>query len=93
VVDCCDGLRSGGGHPFKPQPIVGDLIESLVFLVFGFLALVGLLGHGPLRIKPTPVLSEVDQLVHLGELWRSGEISRDGLEAEKRRIVGLTPQD
>ena len=77
----------------SPQPIVGDLIESLVFLVFGVLALVGLLGHGPLRVKSNPDISEVDQLVRLGELWRSGEISRDELEAEKRRIVGLAPQD
>jgi hypothetical protein len=72
----------------SPQPIVGDLIESLVFLVFGVLAVVGLLGHGPLRVKPNAVLSEVDQLVHLGELWRSGEISRDELEVQKRRVIG-----
>jgi hypothetical protein len=71
------------------QPIVGDLIQSVVFMVGALLALVGLLGYGPLRVKPDPVASDVDQLVYLAEIWGTGEISHEELEAAKKRIISL----
>jgi len=70
------------------QPIVGDLIESVILLVGALLALLGLLGYGPLCVKPDPVVSEVDQLVHLAELWRTGDISQEELEAAKKANQG-----
>jgi hypothetical protein len=66
------------------QPIVGDLVQAVVFMVGTLLALVGLLGYGPLRVKPDPVASDVDQQVHLAELWNTGEISQEELEAAKK---------
>jgi hypothetical protein len=66
------------------QPIVGDLVQAVVFMVGTLLALVGLLGYGPLRVKPDPVASDVDQQVHLAVLWNTGEISQEELEAAKK---------
>jgi hypothetical protein len=71
------------------EPIVWDVVQDAIFLGFGLLALAGLLGYGPLRVKPDLLASEVDQLVHLAELWRTGGISREELEAAKKHIIGL----
>jgi hypothetical protein len=67
------------------QPIVGDLIEDLVFFVGIVLALAGLSGVGPLAEKPTPI----DQLDQLARQWRAGEVTDDQFEAQKRRILNL----
>lgn len=71
-----------------PQPIVGTLIESVIFLAGALLALIGLFGHGPLRARPDPVVSDVDQLVYLAQLARAGEISHEEFDAAKKRIIG-----
>ena len=67
------------------QPIVGDLIEDLVFVVGILLALAGLSGIGPLRETPTAV----DQLDQLARRWRAGELTNDQFETQKGRILDL----
>jgi hypothetical protein len=67
------------------QPIVGDLIEDLAFVVGIVLALAGLSGVGPLREKPTPI----DQLDQLARQWRTGQLTDIEFEARKRQILNL----
>ena len=69
------------------QPIAANVIEAAVFLIGSALALVGLGGYGPLRVRPDPAASDVDQLVGLAQRWRSGELSQEELEVAKRQII------
>jgi hypothetical protein len=81
------GLGTGVALASSPQPIVGLLLESGAFFLCGFLALFGLLGHGPLRVKAELVVSDVDELVRLAGLCQAGVITRQEFEAAKRRII------
>jgi hypothetical protein len=67
------------------QPIVGDLLEDVVFFVGIVLALAGLSGFGPLREKAT----SIDQLDQLARQWQAGEVTDDQFEAQKKRILNL----
>ena len=75
-----------------PEPILAGDIQFVIFLVGALFAVAGLAGYGPLRIRPSVVASEVDQLAHLGELWSTGAISQEEFEATKKRIIGLPGQ-
>jgi hypothetical protein len=81
---------------------IGDLVGSLVGLGC-LLAVARIIGLGPLRKNRHPVSPEVvpvssperdspvDQLIRLGELRKSGGLSQDEFEAEKKRILDLPP--
>jgi hypothetical protein len=80
-----------------------ELGQAAIGFVGGLVAVAGLFGFGPLRIKPEQVASEAtggheldsdddrstDQLVHLAELRRTGEISPLGFELTKKQIIGF----
>jgi hypothetical protein len=77
--------------------IVGTVIVDAVLLAGGLLAVLGLLGIGPLRLKPTAAATTenlpsppgaIDQLFHLARMRQSGLLSEDEFEAQKRRIIG-----
>ncbi len=90
---------SVGATPLR----VWDAAQVAVGFIGGVLGIAGLLGFGPLRVKPELVESEtlgddspaldgkrsVDQLVFLTERLKAGEISQEGFEVAKRRILGF----
>ena len=84
---------------------IADLVGSLVGLGC-LLGVARIIGLGPIRksrrrvntdVEPVRHAasperdSPVDQLMHLGELRKSGGISQDDFEAEKCRILELPP--
>jgi hypothetical protein len=79
----------------------GEVGVAVLLGTCGLLALAALLGIGPLHRdagpdvpsgsqppRPSSHDSEIDRLIHLGQLRESGEIDQDEFEAAKRRIIG-----